>query len=128
MVDSYQGNLKLKGEARMMKKRHMGVLMIEDDKIIFMYNNNDNIKEITFEEMSDIISPHHLSGSEIVLKDGRSFILYINPGSNWSSLGLQISGNQVGSLMSQIDHNKRIKQANQLVFKTLTYLLKKIEQ
>ena len=119
MVDSYQGSLKLKGETRAVKRRHMGVLMIEDDKIIFMYDNDD-VKEIIFEEISQIVHcdkwPKSYKRPEIILKDGRSFIYCTNPGSNWATFN---------SLGGQIDQTSRIKKGNQLVFKTLTYLLKK---
>ena len=124
MTDSYQGSLRLEGETKMVKKRHLGVLMIEDDGIVFLFENNDANMEIKFKDIK-YISSLSFERPLIELKNGKSYIFSVNLGGNMNASGLLLAGHNTASLMSTLDHNKRIKQANQLVSKTLKYLIEK---
>jgi len=116
---SYQGSLRLKGESMVVHKRHFGVLRIEDDKIVFLFDSG-NITKIMFEEIDSIVIYKKRFGRPLItLKDRKEFIFCIKPSSNWATFG---------SLGGQIDQRNQIRRGNQEVFNTLNYLIKTFKE
>lgn len=125
MIYSFQGSLMVEGEVRIAKRRHLGVLKIEDDKITFVFKNG-NITEIKVEEIKSVIYYDKMPISQkralIILKDGRKFVFSATPKSRWNVKG-QLSGFVPG--LNTIKSHYEMKDINQEVFKTLNYLIEK---
>ena len=102
----------------------MGVLMIENDGIVFLFDSGNKI-EIKFEEIISVVHylkfPKSAKRPLITLKDGRKFVFCINPGSNIGGAMLSLSGHQLAGLGSQLDQSRRIKEGNKEVFNILNY-------
>ena len=120
---SFQGSLMVEGEVRIAKRRHLGVLKIDEDKITFVFKNN-NIKEIKIEEIKTIIYydkiPKNQKRVLITLKDGGRFVFSAIPRSRWNIKG-QLSGYVVG--LNTIQSHYEMKDINQEVHNALNYLI-----
>ncbi len=91
MTDSYVGSFKPKGTSNWRKVRQWrGLLRIEDDKIVFIYENR-NILEIKYEDIIPI-KKVKAGGVIIILKDKREFLFYPRVGTNWIGFGT-VEGN-----------------------------------
>ena len=115
----------VEGEVRIAKRRHLGILEIEDDKIEFFFKNN-YITEIKVEEIKSVIYYDKMPISQkrvlITLKDGRKFVVSATPKSRWNIKG-QLSGFVPG--LNTAKSHYEMKDINQEVFKTLNYLIEK---
>jgi len=126
MGDSYSGTLRVfPTDTTFVKKRHMGMLRIEDDKVVFLFNNGD-IVEIKFEDIKSIVLNGSFQRPLITLKDGKGFIFCIlATSSGWGATVHQLSGRGLQAIASQADQKRQVKLGNNEVFNTLKYLIKK---
>lgn len=122
---SFQGSLMIKGEVKIAKRRHLGNLKIEDNKITFVFKNS-NITEIKVEEIKSVIYYNEMPKSQkrvlITLKDDRNFVFSATPQSRWNVKG-QLSGFIVG--LNTIKSHYEMKDINQEVHNALNYLINK---
>lgn len=112
MTDTYSGTLRVKEKGTpMVRKKHKGVLTIEDDGIVFLFDNG-NTTDIKFEEINTIemMREGFVKTLLINLKDKRKFIFCVMH-SNWAT----------------IKSLTRMQKGNKEVFNTLNYLIKKNE-
>jgi len=120
---NFQGSLMVEGEVRIAKRRHLGVIKIDDDKITFVFKNG-NITEIKVEEIKSVIYYDKMPKSQkrplITLKDGRKFVFSATPQSRWNVKG-QLSGFVVG--LNTIKSHYEMSDVNQEVYNALNYLI-----
>ena len=120
---SFQGSLMVEGEVKIAKRRHLGTLKIDNNKITFIFKNN-KIKKIKIEEIKTIIyydkMPKNQKRVLITLKDGRMFVFSATPKSRWNIKG-QLSGFIVG--LNTTKSHYEMKDINQEVYKALNYLI-----
>ena len=117
MTDNYLGNFRLKSESRIAHKRHLGMLRIEDDAFVFLYDNGNEI-EIKLKEIDSVVPyKKQFNRPLITLKDKREFIFCITPNSNWATFS---------SLGGQIDQRNQMRRGNKEVINTLNYMIKKL--
>ena len=119
-----QGSLMIEGEVRIAKRRHLGVIKIDDDKFTFVFKNG-NTTEIKIEEIKSIIYydkiPKNQKRPLITLKNGRNFVFSAVPKSRWNVKG-QLSGFVPG--LNTIKSHYEMSEMNQQVYNVLNYLLK----
>lgn len=119
-----QGSLMIEGEVKIAKRRHLGILRIENDKITFVFKNG-NITEIKMEEIESIIyydkMPKYQKRPLITLKDGREFVFSATPKSRWNIKG-QLAG--FVPLLNTIKSHYEMKEVNQEVHNALNFLKK----
>ena len=112
MTDSYSGMFRPKEASIWRKQRQWhGVLMIEDDKLVFVYNNG-NIIEIKYIEI-EYIRPKTVI---ITLKDKREFMFYPHVGTTMVGFGTM-----EGNLDTMNQKARIVKKLNT----TLNYLIKR---
>ena len=127
MVETYHGKLEERGK-EVRKKDQVGMLRLEDDKMVFIFDNG-NLTEIKFEEIVSVVPqrirfPKGLKEPLITLKDDRKFILCIHPTYFRSGFAGGIQGVQ-----SAINDNfKALKQGNIKMTKLLNYLIKTVKK
>lgn len=126
MVDTYTASLEERGIGES-KKDKIGILRIEDDKLVFIYDNNESkITEIKFNEIASVEPqrvrfPKGLKEPLITLKDRRAFILCIQP--SYMRSGLLEGMHGVRGAVN--DNFRALKQGNIQMSKLLNYLIKK---
>ena len=115
----------VEGEVKIAKRRHLGVIKIDDDKFTFVFKNG-NTTEIKIEEIKSIIYydkiPKNQKRPLITLKNGRNFVFSAVPKSRWNVKG-QLSGFVPG--LNTIKSHYEMSEMNQQVYNVLNYLLKK---
>lgn len=125
MTETYSGKLEERGKG-ISKSNQVGILRIEEDKLVFIYDNG-NITEIKFEEIDSVIPqrirfPKGLKEPLITLKDKREFILCIHP--TYTRSGLLEGMQGVHGAVS--DNFRALKQGNIKMTKLLNYFISKI--
>ena len=105
MILNDNGFFRDKDETRMTHFRHRGVLMAEDDRIVFLYKNGDRA-EVMFGDIDNIEIDHLITF--IHMKDGRT-LMFTPRGTGYGAISNGISSRRI----------------NTNVYNTLNYLLEK---
>ncbi len=127
MVNSCEGSLRIYPlETRMVKKRHMGTLIV-DDKIVFMFNNN-NKTEIDISEIKSLELYRVMGGFKVLrifLKNGGGFQFCSSGSSGWGATSSMLAGHGLMAIGQQADNKNRINAVNKGVFNTIKYMIEK---
>jgi len=121
MTETYSGKLEERGKG-ISKSNQVGLLRVEDDKLVFIFDNG-KITEIMINEIKSVIPqrvrfPKGLKEPLITLKDSRKFIFCINP--------VVRRGGWFDNMYGAVNDNfNNIKRGNIQITKLLNYLIRK---
>ena len=126
MVNSCEGSLRVYPlETRMVKRRHMGTLIV-DDKIVFMFNSGDKVT-IEYDEINSIKIDKVFGGFKVIriFLNKEAYQFCSSGSSNWNATTSMLSGHGLMAIGSQIDNKNRINTTNESVYNTIKYMIEK---
>jgi len=127
MVNSCTGSLRVYPlDTTFVKKRHMGTLILDDDNIVFMFNDGKKI-DIMLDEIDsiEIIKKMGYKLILIRLKNKKGFQFCSLGSSNWSATSSMLSGHKLMAIAQQRDAKNHVNNTNESIFHTIKYMIEK---